>query len=723
MERPEDTAGADRTVDFVDAPRLMRELGRRKWSIILPTAAAAVLGYMVITVVPPRYTGIAKVLLENQESYLTRPDKALNDGAATLDDEAVQSAAEALSTPDLARKAIANLGVAGRAEFHPSGIEYVVSALIGSSRPSAGDVVVDSFLNHTTVFPVARSRVVQIEFSSQDPQLAARGANELAALFLDSREDAKKAEAKAAADWLGSRIEPLRAHVAEAEQALESFRSASGLLAGANGLTSPSQRLAELTTQVATARAAQSAARAKAESLRELIKSGRLDAVADAAQNESLRRYAETRVTLKAQIAELSRTFGPEHPRMREAMGQLAGLDEEIRIAAAKAVRGYEDEARIAADQVRNIDQEIAEQSKIVSSGDVDAVKLRALELEARTQREQLESYINKYREAAARVSDAAGPPNARIIETASPPIEPSFPKRTATLLLTTLAGFVLSLGVASARALLADGAPEDEVAEHRRRREPIIRDAPAAPAAPVVVSDARARRAEAEALAVPDAPQDLPPPEPEAEALAAPETEAIRTDTDVDAALGRIVEETDQPPFVLLVTGEGSRGALPAALMTARRLAARSSAVLIDLGVTQPWLADVVERDAEPTEGLPGLADLIAGRADFDHVLHRDLSSRLDIALPGADPIDSDDLETILAALAENYDFVVVHVSDWREEAGRAALARADGAILCGVANKLGPMRERVMWARGEKPMRIAELAMLKSGAIEAAA
>ena len=424
------------------------------------------------------------------------------------------------------------------------------------------------------------------------------------------------------------------------------------------------------------------------------MRSGRIDGIADAAQNESLRRYAEARVALKAQIAELSRTYGPNHPRMKAAMGQLAGLEDEMRFAAQKAVRGYEEDARITADQVRSLDREIADQTKVVSSGDGDTVKLRALELDARTAREQLESYINKYREAAARETDAAAPPNARIIETASPPGQPSFPKRGPTILLLTLAGFVVSLGVAVARALLLDGA---EPAPARVVREAQIRDAPSLE---------------------PDVEPAL-----DLVAESEPEPEAARADNDLDTAVAALVDEADPPPLVLLVTAEGSRGALAAALTAARRLAARSSAVLVDLGESQPWLADVVERDEAETASLPSLGDLVAGRVGFEKVLHRDLSSRLDVALPGAEPIESDDLATIVAALAESYDFVVLHLSDWRLEAGAAALALADGLILCGLASKLKPMRERVGWALGDRPIRIVELALQKAGAIERAA
>ena len=695
MERPEGLAGEAGTDGYIDAPRLMRELARRKRSILVPTALAGTAALLFVIAVPPRYTGVAKVVLENQESYLTKPDKAIADVGQVLDDEAVQSAAESLDTPDIAQKAIDALGLGARAEFHPSGVELIVSALVGGSRANGGDIVVDTFLNHTTVFPVAHSRVLEIEFQSQDPALAARGANKLAGLFLASRADAKQAEAKAAAAWLGARIEPLRIKVAEAERSLEAFRGSSGLLTGANGMTTPSQRLSELTSQVASARSAQSAASAKAQNLRDLLRTGRLDAIADATRDDSLRRYAETRVALKAQIAELSRTYLPGHPRMKELAGQLAGLDDEMRSAATKAVRGYEDEARISSDQVQTLEGAIADQSRIVSSGDVDNVKLQALELDAKTAREQLESYINKFREAVARQNDDGGPANARIIETAATPTSPSFPKRGPTVLLATLAGLFLSLGVAAARALLTEGAITESAVESRPATVDAAEPADETPARAPIGADLPVLR----------------------------DDDAPKAESDLEAAIAALVEDIPQGPLTLLVAGEGSRGALAIALAVARRLSLRASAVLVDLGMTQPWLSDVVEREAGVSERFLGLSDLLTNVAGFEDVLHRDLSSRVDILPPGRDEVAPEHLDTILAALTQSYEFVIVHVSDWRAAVGRASLERADGAIVCALKNRLPQIRERIQRAVGERRFLIAELSMEKRETIERAA
>ena len=97
-----------------------------------------------------------------------------------------------------------------------------------------------------------------------------------------------------------------------------------------------------MTTQVATARANHASALATAQSLREMVRDGRLDEIPQVAKDESLRRYVEQRVALKAQIALESRTLLPEHPRMKELAGELAGLDAEIKLAAATTVTGLE---------------------------------------------------------------------------------------------------------------------------------------------------------------------------------------------------------------------------------------------------------------------------------------------------------------------------------------------------------------------------------------------
>jgi uncharacterized protein involved in exopolysaccharide biosynthesis len=692
-------ARADRG-EAVDLMRLVRALLRRKWWIGVPALASCLLALAVVTAISPRYTGLAKVLLVNQESYFTRPDKASADPGANFDPEGVQSQAETVATTELARRAVDDLGLAERAEFNPAKTSNPLAlalAFLSGGRGGASamqDRVVEAFLSRLTVFPVAKSRVLQIEFVSEDPALAARGANAVAALYLAEQEDAKKNEAKAASAWLSQKIEELRGRVAAAEAKVEAFRAESGLLVSANGMTVPVQQLADINAQLAAARARQADANAKAQSLRAMLREGRLDEIPDAAKDDSLRRYVEQRVALKAQIALESRTLLPQHPRMKELNGELAGLDNEIRLAANKATLALEDDAKLAGAQVESLSAVLAKQSKTVATGDAADVQLRALELDAKTARDQLESYLEKNREAMARAADNAAPADARIIESASEPRAPTFPKKAPTILLATLAGFLVSLGVAAAHALLTDEAgASDRVAAARPADESERGDGEGA--APAVAAR-----------------QSAPP------------VEASDTLSSAEALADRLADVArDGATLTALLAGEGTSRALGLALTTARRLSTRGRAALVDLGASQDWLADVIDRGAEGERGLVGLAELVDGRATFEEALHRDLSSSLDIIPAGAGAIEVEGLDEALGALATSYDFVVLHASDWRSAEVGAALDAAAAFVMVAPARRLEGALRHLRESLGEAPIATLGLVSGERVAMERAA
>src|SRR5579863_8552432 len=154
----------DRAADeAIDLKRLLAGVARRKYWIIIPTVAALLASLAFIILVHPRYTGVAKVLLENQESYYTRPDKATADPTPNLDPEGVQSEAETITSPDLAREAIAKLGLADKPEFNQAPtnpLSMILAGLMGGGAKQSGEGrIVDAFLSRLTAFPVAKTRV------------------------------------------------------------------------------------------------------------------------------------------------------------------------------------------------------------------------------------------------------------------------------------------------------------------------------------------------------------------------------------------------------------------------------------------------------------------------------------------------------------------------------------------------------------------------------------
>jgi polysaccharide biosynthesis transport protein len=464
-----------RALDSLHAGQAMRLL-RDRWRFVAGAGLAAfAASFLFVTVVTPRYTGEARLILESRDSFYTRPTQDRSEQPLQIDEQAVASQVQVVLSRDLAREAIKQLGLVGNPEFDPlageMGLLRRLMILVGLTknpldRP-AEDRVLENYYERLLVYPVGRSRIIAIEFRSRDPELAAKGANTVAELYLNLQEGAKKDTARNASSWLGINIEALRRRVADAEAKVEEFRGKSGLFVGTNNAPINAQHLSELNTQLAQARTAKADAEAKAKLIRDMIKGGRAFEIPDVANNELIRRLIEQRINLRAQLALELRTLLPEHPRIKELNAQVNDLEAQVRGAAERTVRTLENDAKIAGSRVETLQSALDTQKGVVVQANEAEVQLRALEREAKAQRDQLESYLTRYREATARDAENAAPPDARIVSHAIVPDRPSFPKKLPIVLFTTLAAMILAAGWIVGREMLATPGAAGRVPEY----------------------------------------------------------------------------------------------------------------------------------------------------------------------------------------------------------------------------------------------------------------
>jgi hypothetical protein len=130
-------------------------------------------------------------------------------------------------------------------------------------------------------------------------------------------------------------------------------------------------------------------------------------------------------------------------------------------------VRTLENDAKIAGSRVETLQSALDTQKGVVVQANEAEVQLRALEREAKAQRDQLESYLTRYREATARDAENAAPPDARIVSHAIVPDRPSFPKKLPIVLFTTLAAMILAAGWIVGREMLATPGAAGRVPEY----------------------------------------------------------------------------------------------------------------------------------------------------------------------------------------------------------------------------------------------------------------
>lgn len=647
---PDHLGGPIRNGDEIDLGGVRRLVSARRRWVIIPTLAALLASTAIVNVIPPRYTGEARIVLENQQNFMPGPERAEAGMTDRLDAEAVGSQVQIVTSRDLARKAIPAIGLKGNPEFDPlaDGMGPLERVLVltglkrDPTRLSPEERILEAYFDRLTVLSPTKTRVLTIEFTSRDPELSARAANTIADLYLEFQSEAKRQTARSAAESLGALVEDLKGRVAAADARAEAFRSQSGLLLGANNTSINAQQLADVNTELARARTAQADAQAKANLLRDMLRQGRITEIPDVANNELVRRISEQRVAAKAQLALESRTLLPAHPRIKELTAQVADFDAEVRAAGEKTARSLDAEARIAGARVDNLSRALDVQKKLIGASGADEVQMRELDRAARALKDELAATVTKHQEALAREGSKSTPSDARIFSRAVAPQTASFPKKIPIVAFSTLAALLLSVGAVTMRGLVGPGGA-------------------AAPLLPEREGETRLRPIEGGRRRSTDAP-DVP---------AAPEAAPSLRLADVAADIETLGVSAGG---LILVMSNGAEDDGELALQLARRLVAHGRVILVagDAGTVTP------------ASDAPGLADLMSGAVSFADAIHRDGRSRLHVIPAGGTQEPNADIATVLDALKGTYDIVVLGAPRAMEvEDAQSIMQRTEIAVL----------------------------------------
>ena len=93
------------------------------------------------------------------------------------------------------------------------------------STMSREERTLEAYYDRLNVYAVEKSRVIAVDFSSANPDLAAQIANTIAEIYLSLQQTAKQDQTRAAGNWLAGEIDKMRAKVADAEAKVEEYRS------------------------------------------------------------------------------------------------------------------------------------------------------------------------------------------------------------------------------------------------------------------------------------------------------------------------------------------------------------------------------------------------------------------------------------------------------------------------------------------------------------------
>lgn len=454
---------AYKTVEMEEAPDLRAYWGvirKRRWTILT-------IFFVLFTVVligtlkqTPIYRAQALLEISKENPNLLTVQELFE--LETVSDSYLETQYKILRSNSLAGRVIEELGLQKLPEFNPSGSwpwskkeEPKPSGQTFAVGPSAHlepdseayQAILARFLDRLGVEPVKRSRLVEVRFESQDPELTARVVNSLAAIYIELNLEARWEATQKASGWLSQQLGSLKARLEKSEEELQRYVREKGLLflqsEGGGSENVINEQLRQLQEELTKAQAA----RIEKESLFRLIDAGQYESLSGVVDNKLMQDLTIQLTELRRQRAQLATIFTPDYLKVKQIQSQVdeveAVLARERKRAAERISNGY----RAAVEREKLLREALVAQQEQGNLIAEKSVQYSILKREVDTNKEMYEGLLQRLREAG--VSAGLKASNIRVVDPAQPSEKPAKPKLVLNLALAMISGLGLGVGAA----------------------------------------------------------------------------------------------------------------------------------------------------------------------------------------------------------------------------------------------------------------------------------
>ena len=445
-----------------------------------------VFGFAWVNQLTPIYSSSSSLMIGVTQSQVVDIEAVLS-GVISKD---VSGEIEVLRSRGLVTKVIENLDLLNYEEFNPgpkvpyegnlaslnpknwipgSWIEAVKKTIGQDARPSEKPseealqqrrlaAATDRFLDKFSVRQVERSNVVVISFTSPNPELSARIANELPEAYIVNQLQAKFDATENATKWLTEQLTELKGEVEASEKEVADYREEYGLTKGVlNGLLS--EQLSEINSQLITARAEKAETQARLSQISRLLdndESGRLETAVEVLASPLIQQLRSQEAVVMRRASELAVEYGLKHPRMLQVLAEVTDIKERIGEEFNNIASGLQNELEVARTRERSLEASLRDAEQESGTQNRQAVQLRALEREAAANRTLFETFLNRFKETSS--TQGMDTPDSMIISRAEVPFSPSYPNKKNKLIVITMMGLMFGVGLVLVLQFLKTG-------------------------------------------------------------------------------------------------------------------------------------------------------------------------------------------------------------------------------------------------------------------------
>jgi exopolysaccharide transport family protein len=432
----------------------MRVLIKRRWMV-----AAVVAGiFMVVAIASLRQTPIYEA---KSQIVINKADPNLftfKDSMPVMDyyDQSdLDTEVRILQSDLLALQVIRQLNLDRRPEFggHSEKQANLVADPLqtDSNRTSA---LLAGFRGNLHVTLIPNTRIIEIYFTSTDPQLAASAVNTLAATYVEQNFKTKFESTMQASDWLSKQLVDLQMKVETSQEKLVRYQKEHEILGIDEKQNIITEKLAEVNKEMTMAESD----RMQKEAVYRQTQSNDPVAVSAAIVSDSvgggtgagstlLDKLREQQVSLRIQIAELSTQFGPSYPKIAQLNNQVKEIDRQLQSETNKAVDHLKGQYLAALQRENMLHDSFEKQKQEANKLNESAIEYSILKRDLDSNRTLYEGLLEKLKEAG--VTAGLRSNNFRIIDAARVPTSPSEPNIPRNLSFALVLGVISGIGLA----------------------------------------------------------------------------------------------------------------------------------------------------------------------------------------------------------------------------------------------------------------------------------
>jgi capsular exopolysaccharide synthesis family protein len=466
-----------------------RVVYKRRWVVIPVFLVVFIVGAVNAVRQIPIYQARAQLLIETDSPKVARLDQMFQNQDGWSNDEFYQTQYRILQSRSLAKRTIdaMNLWSAPRLGNGPAPkTELSFSALFWTAvngavslvkmpfggaaepaeaeqrtakqAPAAGDTPaeaagqssrIDEFLGGLSIVPIRNSRMVEIRYTSSDPEFAASAANAVAKAYIQQNMEFRFNASKDATDWLSTRLGEQRKALEASEAALQNYKERNGAVSVADNSSSNIvvQRLTDLNGALTKAKTERINKEAQYNQLKAAETSGTLDAYPAVLTNDYVQKLKTDLADAQRQQATLAQRYGERHAEMIKAANAVQAADAKLRAELTKVVESVKSEYLSALSQERSLQEALNSQKGEALSLNRKGIEYGVLQREAESNKQIYESLLQRTKETG--ISSELRATNVRVVDQAEKPRGPISPNLQRDLMVSFGTSLALAIGLA----------------------------------------------------------------------------------------------------------------------------------------------------------------------------------------------------------------------------------------------------------------------------------